>query len=425
MLLEFRLRNFRAFRDEATLSLIASSDKALLEQNTVATGIAAAPRTVRTAAVYGPNAGGKTTLLRGLQLMRGVVLESASLKPDQTFNVQPFQLDAAARGEPTLFEVTLLIDGVRHQYGFEFTPARIIKEWLLVYKTARPQTWFNRTYDSASGQEDYEFSAHLSGPKKVWQDATRPNALFLSTAVQLNSETLQPLFKWFASALHVFLDGGLIPHDFSTGMVEEKKGRDAIAAMLNAADIGIRGIAVERKKGVQHQFLINPATGEANTAQTEHEFLWPKFQHIAGEMRAEFDYIDESQGTQKLYALAGPILDIIEKGYLLVIDELDRSLHPLLVRQIVATFQDSAINTRGAQLLFTTHDTSLLDATLLRRDQIWFAEKNEAQASQIAPLTDFSPRKDEAFERGYLGGRYGGVPVLENRLLPARRHATR
>jgi hypothetical protein len=422
MLLEFRLRNFRVFRDEATLSLIASTDKALLEQNTIVTGSAATPRMVRTAAVYGPNAGGKTTLLRGLQLMRGVVLESASLKPDQTFNVQPFQLDATSKGEPTLFEVTLLIDGVRYQYGFEFTPSRITKEWLIVYRTTRPATWFNRIYDAASGSETYEFSALMTGPKKVWQDATRPNALFLSTAVQLNSETLQPLFKWFASALHVFLDGGHIPHDFSTGMVDERKGRDAIAAMLNAADIGIRGIVVERKKGVQHQFLINPATGEANTAKTEHEVLWPKFQHMAGEVRAEFDYADESQGTQKLYALAGPILDIIENGYLLVIDELDRSLHPLLVRQIVQTFQDPAINTRGAQLLFTTHDTSLLDATLLRRDQIWFAEKTEEQASQIAPLTDFSPRKDEAFERGYLGGRYGGVPVLDSRLLPARRH---
>lgn len=425
MLLEFRLRNFRAFRGEATFSLIASADKALLSENTASTGLTALPRVVRSAAIYGPNAGGKTTLLRALQLMRGVVVESASLKPDQTFNVQPFRLDDTSSKEPTLFEITVLIDGVRHQYGFEFTPNRIVAEWLLVYQTARPQRWINRTFDRASEKEEFEFSSHLTGPKRVWQEATRPNALFLSTAVQLNSEILQPLFQWFSASLNVFLDGGHIPHDFSTGMVEKEKGRDSIAAMLSAADIGIRSIAVERQKGMQRAFHVNFVTGDVETSASEGEILLPKFRHQAGKFKADFDYTDESQGTQKLFALAGPILDIIENGYTLVIDELDRSLHPLLVRQLVKTFHDPEINTRGAQLIFSTHDTSLLDATLLRRDQIWFAEKDDAQSATLVPLTDFSPRKEEAFERGYLSGRYGGVPILERRLLPARSDAKR
>jgi uncharacterized protein len=426
MLLEFRLRNYRVFREDASLSLIASSDKALLEENTLPTGIAGAQRMVKAAAVYGPNAGGKTTLLRAMQLMRGIVLESAALKPDQTFNVQPFRLDVTSKDEPTLFEVTLLLDGVRHQYGFTFTPKRITSEWLLVYQsTRRPQTWINRTYDAATDTEAYDFSDYLSGPKKVWQEATRPNALFLSTAIQLNSESLQPLFKWFASALNLFLDGGHIPFDFSTSMIEQDKDRSAITSMLNAADIGIHSIAVERKKGYSAQFSINPTTGEAVTMTAEQEVLLPKFRHVAGTITDDFDYPDESQGTQKLFALAGPILDIIDKGHTLVIDELDRSLHPLLVRQIVKTFQDPAINTKGAQLIFSTHDTSLLDSTLLRRDQIWFAEKNDTQASTLTPLSDFSARKNEAFERGYLTGRYGGIPVLDGLMVPTSKHAAR
>jgi uncharacterized protein len=426
MLLEFRLRNYRVFREDASLSLIASSDKALLEENTLPTGIAGAQRMVKAVAVYGPNAGGKTTLLRAMQLMRGIVLESAALKPDQTFNVQPFRLDVTSKDEPTLFEVTLLLDGVRHQYGFTFTPKRITSEWLLVYQsTRRPQTWINRTYDTATDTEAYDFSDYLSGPKKVWQEATRQNALFLSTAIQLNSESLQPLFKWFASALNVFLDGGHIPFDFSTSMIEQDKDRSAITSMLNAADIGIHSIAVERKKGYSAQFSINPTTGEAVTMTAEQEVLLPKFRHVAGTITDDFDYPDESQGTQKLFALAGPILDIIDKGHTLVIDELDRSLHPLLVRQIVKTFQDHAINTKGAQLIFSTHDTSLLDPTLLRRDQIWFAEKNDTQASKLTPLSDFSARKNEAFERGYLTGRYGGIPVLDGLMVPTSKHATR
>lgn len=425
MLLEFRLRNYRAFRHEAVLSLVASTDKTLIEANTVEVG--ATPgitRAVRTAAVYGPNAGGKTTLLRALQLMRGVVVESASLKPDQTFNVQPFALDREAKVEPTLFEVTVLLDGVRHQYGFEFTQQRIVSEWLLVYQSRRPQRWISRDYDAATDEETFEFSPNLVGPKRVWQDATRPNALFLSTAVQLNSEALQPLFHWFQAGLNIFLDGGIIPHNFTTEMVERNEG-EPIAAMLSSADIGIQGVTVQRRKSMARGFQMNLATGEVQTTSEEAEISLPKFRHAVGGASAEFDYNDESQGTQKLYALAGPILDIIEKGSMLVVDELDRSLHPLLVRQLVQTFQNPTINKRGSQLVFSTHDTSLLDNTLLRRDQIWFAEKDQGQSATIAPLTDFSPRKGEALERAYLTGRYGGVPVLDRELLPAGADAKR
>jgi hypothetical protein len=263
----------------------------------------------------------------------------------------------------------------------------------------------------------------MVGPKRVWQDATRANALFLSTAVQLNSEALQPLFQWFSIGLNVFLDGGHIQHDFSTTMIEKERGRDAIAAMLSAADVGIRGISIERQQGLKRDFQFNLVTGEVESTASEGEVLLPKFQHQAGDTKVDFDYGDESQGTQKMFALAGPILDIIERGHVLVVDELDRSLHPLLVRQIVKTFQDPEVNTRGAQLIFSTHDTSLLDPALLRRDQIWFAEKDEFQSAVLIPFTDFAARKHEAFERGYLNGRYGGVPILGQRLLPARTDA--
>jgi len=423
MLLEFRFRNFKAFRDEASFSLIASADQALIAENTAPTGLTALPRVVRSAAIYGPNAGGKTTLLRALQLMRGVVVESASLKPDQIFNVQHFRLDGASWRKPTLFEITALINGIRYQYGFEFTPTRIIAEWLLVYQKARPQCWINRIFDQAAEKETFEFSSHLTGPKRVWQEATRPNALFLSTAVQLNSEILQPLFQWFSTSLNMFLDGGLIQHDYSTRMVESEAGAKRIANMLAAADIGIRGIAVEREKGQKRVIRFDVGADHVETSTVEDEILLPKFRHQAGEFKADFDYIDESQGTQKLFSLAGPILDILDKGATLVVDELDNSLHPLLLRHLVKTFHDPEINTRGSQLIFSTHDTSLLDATLLRRDQIWFAEKDHTQAATLVPLTDFSPRKKEAFERGYLTGRYGGVPILDRRLMLARSDA--
>jgi AAA15 family ATPase/GTPase len=418
MLLEFRVQNYRSFRDENNLSLVAAGDKSLERTNTVETRSHGVPRAVRSAVVYGANASGKSNLVRALQLMRGVVMESASLQPSQLFNVQPFRLDEESARKPTLFEVTILIDGTRYQYGFEFTPERIRAEWLLVYQKQKPQRWFDRKAGERDGKDIYEFGSHLTGPKRIWQDATRPNALFLSTAIQLNSEILAPLYRWFTESLVVFLDGGQLSFDFSTQMLQMPGGGARIAALLRAADIAITAISAERKKGLVHSLKLQPGQGLTDSKIEENEVLFPKFKHTVGTVSAEFELADESQGTQKMFSLAGPLFDVLEKGRVLVVDELDRSLHPLLVRQIIETFQDPELNPRGAQLIFTTHDTAQLDNTLLRRDQIWLAEKpHRSQASELVPLSEFSPRKGEALERNYLSGRYGGVPILASRLF--------
>jgi AAA15 family ATPase/GTPase len=417
MLIEFRVRNFRSFGQESVLSMVASSDRDLVDTNTVETGIPSVPRVLRSAVLYGANASGKSNLLRAMQLMRGVVLESVLLQPEQLFNVAPFRLDEKFRDEPTLFDVTLVIDGVRHQYGFEFIPSRIISEWLLVYHTRKPQRWIDRRYDPQTGTETFEFSPTFAGQKRAWQEATRPNALFLSTAVQLNSEQLMPLHRWFRDFLIVLLDGGMLPFDYSTNLIRTPEGESAVRSMMAAADIAISSIKAITKKGFIQHVKFDMSSGASEASHRESELLLPQFTHSVGNISAEFEYVDESQGTQKLFALAGPLLDIIKQGKILVIDELDRSLHPLLVRQVVNTFQDPTLNDRGAQLFFTTHDATLLDQTILRRDQIWFAEKTAEQSSILVPLSEFSPRKGEALEKGYLAGRYGGVPILDRRLI--------
>ncbi len=422
MFIEFRLKNFRAFRHETVFSLAASADKAMSVTNSVPTGIRAVPRALRVAAIYGPNAGGKSTLFMAINLMRGVVVESASLKPDQLFNVQPFRLDAACLEEPTLFEATFVINGIRYQYGFEFKPHRIVSEWLLVYEKSKPQQWFSRKYSSENNEEHFSFGPRLRGQKHVWQGATRPNALFLSTAIQLNSEHLQPIFQWFSSSLNIALNGGILPPDYSIQMFDQNRGA-SISHILKAADIGISDISLEKKKSKRHEMQLDFATGQVKSNASEGDVLVPKFRHRLAGFEVDFDFGDESQGTQKLFSLAGPILNIIENGHVLLVDELDGSLHPLLVRRLVEMFQDPAVNTKGAQLVFSTHDSSLLDHTLFRRDQIWFAEKDKDQAASLSPLSSFSPRKNEAFERGYLTGRYGGIPILGDRLLPVRSNA--
>jgi hypothetical protein len=232
-------------------------------------------------------------------------------------------------------------------------------------------------------------------------------------AVQLNSKNLADLHSWFLESFTVLLNGGEISHHHSTQMLATKTGEQRIVGLLNRADIGIKSITTRTRKG--QTFSMDFATGASKTE--EMEFTLPVFIHSAGSVSAEFELEDESQGTQKLYALAAPLFDILSTGKVLVVDELDRSLHPLLVRQIISVFSDPKQNCNGAQLVFTTHDTSQLDYTLLRRDQIFFVEKGIDDASEIVPLLDFSPRKGQPLEKGYLEGRYGGIPILPSTLI--------
>lgn len=419
MLLEFRVRNYRSIRDEQVLSLVASSDKELAQTHLVSTGLKALPHAVRTAVVYGPNASGKSTLLRALDYLRAVVAESASvIQPGQTYNVQPFRLDAACAQQPTQFEITFMLEGVRHQYAFAMTAQRIVSESLLVYRSSKPTQLYSRQPSEGGGDAyDYEFSTYLHGPRKLWQESTRPNALFLSTAAQLNSELLSPVFRWITRNL-VFLQAGMdVAPELTTAMLGTEQGRTTIREFLSAADVSIADVQAVARKGVQTHWIVS-ASGLQPSSHEERDFLMPVFEHSTPHGSAKFELQDESEGTQRLYGLIAPVLDCLRDGRVLIVDELDGSLHTLLVRRLITMFQTPEVNPHGAQLLFTTHDTSLLDHTLFRRDQVWFTEKDADQATRLYPLTDFSPRKQEAWERGYLTGRYGAVPFFGDLPVP-------
>ncbi len=416
MLVEFRVKNFRSLRDEQVLSLVASKDKTLQDTHTVTTGIRAAPTVLRSAAIYGANASGKSNLIKALQYMRGVVTESATaIQPGQLFAVQPFQLDANSAQQPSEFEVTFLIEGVRYQYGFAMTSQRIVSEHLLVYKAFKPQRWFARHFDAETAKDVYDFGPGLKGAKNVWEGATRPNALFLSMAVQLNSEALHPVFDWFLNGLVIFNEQAQLNPQISIQMLKQANGRKEICSFLTAADISISDIDVETRKFAGQAVHFDLVAGKTELRAEEMEEHLLRFHHVTKQGKAVFDLMDESSGTRSLLFLTGPVLDVLNKGLTLVIDELDTSLHTMLVRELVRLFHRSEINTGGAQLVFTTHDTSLLDAPdLFRRDQVWFVEKDQDQASTLIGLSEFSPRKNEALERGYLMGRYGGVPFFSD-----------
>jgi hypothetical protein len=203
-----------------------------------------------------------------------------------------------------------------------------------------------------------------------------------------------------------------------SALLATEQGRASIRDFLSAADISIADVQAVPRKGMQAQWVMSASGLQAS--QEEREFLMSVFEHSTPNGSAKFELHDESEGTQRLYGLIAPVLDCLRNGRVLVVDELDSSLHTLLVRRLITLFQTPALNPNGAQLIFSTHDTSLLDHTLFRRDQIWFTEKDADQATRLYPLTDFSPRKQEAWERGYLTGRYGAVPFFSDWPAPAK-----
>ena len=426
MLIEFRVKNFRSLRDEQVLSMVASSDKELRDTHVVETGLKAVPGLLKSAAIYGANASGKSTVIRALQVMREVVIGSAvRFRPGQALPGQPFRLDSRSVSEPIEFEVTFLRNDVRWQYGFAMTTERIVSEHLLVYKAFKPQRWYERCYDAETNKDVYEFGPGLKGQKQVWEAATRPNALFLSTAVQLNSEVLRPVFDWFRTELVIFNEYVRIRQEIVAKMLKDAAWKERLCDFLKAADISLADIQVHTRKlrvkkirdigredGLSDVLGDGVHEGDALPDEIEqHNF---RFLHETENGKAVFSIQDESSGTRNLLFLGVPVLDILSRGKTLLVDELDTSLHTLLVRQLVRLFNSPRTNTGNAQLIFTTHDTSLLDAEgLFRRDQIWFMEKGADQASSLIALSEYSPRKNEALERGYLMGRYGGIPFLD------------
>lgn len=415
MLIEFNVTNYRSIRETQKLSMVAAKDETHAETNCAFSGIAALPRLLRMTALYGANACGKSNLIFALSFMKSMIETSAvGIREGQAINVFPFRFDPETIDQPSEFELTFAEDKIRYQYGFALNNTQIIREWLLVYVSGKPQCWFEREYDPKKEKYHWHFGSHFQGGKQrnLWSDSTRSNALFLSTAVNLNSEQLRPIYNWFVNKL-VIIPSNSQPLPFNT-MECIKNGTDKaqILQFLQSADLAISDVEIKMQKGHQVQVRIQPGKAPLEIRQETDIPIATLFHQGKNNKPIGLNLNEESQGTQRLFAYAAPMLDILRNGKILVVDELDASLHPKMVRFLINLIQNVSLNQTNAQLIFTTHNTSLLDIDLFRRDQIWFMEKDTEQASHLYPLTDFSPRKGEALEKGYLMGRYGALPFF-------------
>ncbi len=422
MLIEFSVTNYRSVLEKQTLSMAAASANKLEDSHTFSTGIKRLPNLLKSAAIYGPNAAGKSNILRAIHFMRSLILFAAteSQEGDPT-GVTPFLFDKTSANEPSEFEISFIQNNIRYQYGFAVTNKIVVEEWLFAFPKGKQQLWFNRRYEEKSKNYDWNFGNHLKGKKHDIAGKTRDNALFLSTAAQWNLEQLKAVYLWFKYELTVLQANRPMPTGYTDDLCESDEGKGQVESFLKEADPGISKLLFEEKYDSIDDLIDNlPAeipAGERESIRKRYEgakFVDIKTSHqITGsDKEVHLDLYDESDGTKNMYALAGPIINVLRDGEILCIDELDTSLHPLLVRMLIGLFNSAEHNRNNAQLIFTTHDTSQLNKDVFRRDQIWFVEKDDKNSTQLYSLLEFSPRKEEAFEKGYLHGRYGALPFF-------------
>lgn len=420
MLIEFSVSNFRSFRERVTFSMVASSSNEHSSSHVFEPDCAKAPKLLRSAAIYGANASGKSNLLLALKFMKQFIQNSA--REDNESNpieTDPFLFDNKSKKNPSEFELIFINDGIKYQYGFSVNTERVMEEWLFAFPEGRTQKWFTRTYISKEDRyEWYINNTSLTGDKKSIQAKTKRNSLFLSTASMLNNEQLSKVQAWFRNKLRIVLN---LSHllSYTIDKLDAIDYRDKILNILNSADIGIKGISLTFNKIPLDAFpnkidadkmksVIGPFKFDGKHISVPEIHMTHSM--IDSDKLVVLDFYEESKGTQNLFAFAAQWIDLLEQEHVLLIDEFESSLHTHVVRSLLRSINSKTM-LKNAQLVFTTHSTSLLDNDIFRRDQIWFTER-ENGATKLYSLYDFKPRKGEAIEKGYLHGKYGAIPFI-------------
>jgi AAA15 family ATPase/GTPase len=431
MLIEFKVTNFRSIREEQKFSLVASntdkdlSDCVIDRELPGLSGV----KFLKGAAIYGANASGKSNILAAIGYVANFIQRSATkIQPGDKTGAEPFKLDKTSATKPSMFEITFVADEVRFVFGFAATPQRVIEEYLVAYPKGVPQRWYHRTFDATTGSYEWAKSSTAFKQDKSLQDKTRENSLFLSVGPQFNHTQLTMVFNWFNESIN-FIRLGVetrihpgFHYGFTAKQLDKPTYHDRIIELLRSAELGLADASVQEeeitieklKQMVPLSLLARLEKEHDLTASKLANIVKIKLAHRAEEsepIELDFD-TEESAGTCRFFALIGPWLDILDNGYTVFVDEIETSLHPVLVKELLKLVFSSKNNPKGAQVIFTTHNPVLLDSTLLRRDQVWFTEKSPNGATHLYPLTDYQPRKDEALAKGYLAGRYGAIPFL-------------
>ena len=416
MLVEFKVGNFRSFKDLVTLSMVASADKEHLETNTIK--VDDKLRLIKSSALYGANASGKSNLFNAMAFMKNFILTSSkeSLSPEK-IPVEPYRLSSETEKLPSSFEMVFILDNIRYRYGFQVDRNHVYNEWLFFVPGSREAKLFIREKDKI------EIGSYFKEGKGL-ESKTRSNALFLSVVDQFNGERSRKILEWFN---HCKIFSGLEDmryEGYPSSILDEddKEFKEFMLKFSKVADMGIKELGVVSTPILPEEILDVESfaiSNEGDLMEVEIHTIHQKYDGNNKPVSHEKFSMSkhESAGTQAFFAFSGPLYDVLRNGKVLVIDELTSKLHPLLTRAIVELFhhhnvgKDSSSISK-AQLLFASHDTSILTNQLFRRDQLWFTQKSECGATDLYSLEEYRVRKDASFNKDYMLGKYGAIPFI-------------
>jgi AAA15 family ATPase/GTPase len=421
MLIEFSVGNYKSFKEIVTFSMAASTitakEKEIDEKNVFS--IDDELSLLKSASVYGANASGKSNLATAFSFMKNFVLNSSKeTQVAEEIDVEEFRLSADTVGEPSFFQIVFLLDGNKFRYGFEVNKQRVVSEWLFYVPNTREAKLFVRELDNISLSKAFKEGRGI-------KNKTRENALFLSVVAQFNGEISQKILLWFNKNFNVISgleDTGYL--HYTIRRFDTNQYKDDILRLVKKLDLGIDDILVEKTRLTTEslpkeipeelsKLILNSPEAALMAIRTVHR----KYDAEGNLTSPEIFDMDshESEGTKKLFALAGPLVDTLKNGKVLLIDELDARLHPLITNAIIELFNSNETNPHNAQLIFITHDTNLLSNKIFRRDQIWFAEKDKQGATHLYSLVEYKIRRiwnDASFESDYIHGKYGAIPFI-------------
>lgn len=419
MLLEFTVGNYLSFKAKTTLSLAAVSIKEHVDTNIFSTERI---DLLKGAVIYGANASGKSNFIKAMSTMRRLVMQSFEQSSTDELDITPFLLNTGTENKPSFFETLFIVDNVRYRYGFEVDDKQVHSEWLFEAPKNAEKPLFVREKEGIEVMKGFPEGKDL-------EERTRDNALFLAVVDQFNGKTAKKIMQWFNN----FITISGLSHERYKGvtfeMLEKKETSKTLLDFYKDSDLGFDDISINKKpfdpkelpKDMPESLVKQLVTDLEGAFKIDITTLHKKYNEkgkVVGNV--EFDMrSQESSGTNKLFNISGPVFDVLNDGGVLIVDELDASLHPLLTLSITRLFNSTQFNPNNAQLIFATHDTNLLNYGNYRRDQIYFIEKDQFGASDMYSLVEYKEegktiRKDRSFEKDYIEGRYGAIPFIGN-----------
>lgn len=397
MLLEFSFANFLSFRDKVTISMVATAlrdRKADIGDATFGVGEDTAISLNRCCTLFGANASGKSNVVKALAFFKWFTMNSSKdVQAGEEIPVRNYALSSVSAAEPSLFEIMLFADGNTYRYGYEVNTKEVCREWLYIKSDKKRSKEIELFYRDGKRFETHpKFSI---GKELADKNMVRDNALLLSLAGQFNDPYAKAIMNWLNDTTIITANSETEIWAIALKAMENPETRNRMVEFSRYADLGIEDISLS-ELGVL-------------TSHTQYDDEGRETASVTFSMKES-----ESEGTVKYFSLAYPILDTLEHGKRLIVDEFGSKLHTLLITRMISLFNTKAGNPNKAQLMVTLHDTNILNNSLLRRDQIWFTQKNGRGESELYSLSDYKVRSDASYEKDYLLGKYGATPIIED-----------